>query len=116
MAVTDLIIVCVCIAADVVTGLAAAWLTHSFQSSKMREGMGHKLGELFAMSLMYGLQWGLPFLGVTVSINFVRYLTFYIVIMELTSIAENIIAMDPEMSGPFSKIMDTLREVLNKHE
>ena len=55
----DLVVVACCIAADVVTGLVSAWLTHSFESGKMREGAGHKLGELFALGLTYGLQYGL---------------------------------------------------------
>ena len=69
----DLVVVACCIAADVVTGLVSAWVTHSFESGRMREGAGHKLGELFALGLTYGLQYGLPLVGVATSINFVRF-------------------------------------------
>lgn len=114
MSSVDIVIVAVCIVADVVTGLVAAWLTHSFESSKMREGASHKLGELFAMGVCYGVQFGLPLMGVTTTINFVRGFTIYIVIMEFASIAENIIKMDPELKGPLGNIAKTLKEVLNK--
>lgn len=116
MPVYDLVIVCVAIVADVVTGLAAAWLGHTFNSGKMREGAGHKLGELFAMGLVYGVQYGLPFVGVQTSINFVHGFTVYIVIMEFASISENIISMDPELSGPLGKLAQTLKGVLNRDE
>lgn len=110
----DLIVVACCIAADVVTGLVSAWVTHSFESAKMREGAGHKLGELFALGLTYGLQYGLPLVGVSTTINFVRFFTIYIVIMEFSSVCENIIKMDPELSGPLGNLSKTLKEVLNR--
>lgn len=114
MSTVDLVIVVVCIVADVVTGLIAAWISHTFESAKMREGAGHKLGELFAMGVCYGVQFGLPLMGITTTINFVRGFTIYIVIMEFASIAENIIKMDPELKGPLGSIAKTLKEVLNK--
>ena len=110
----DLVVVACCIAADVVTGLVSAWLTHSFESAKMREGARHKLGELFALGLTYGLQYGLPLVGVTTSINFVRFFTIYIVIMEFASVCENIIKLDPELKGPLGSLAKTLKEVLNR--
>ena len=112
----DLVVVACCIAADVLTGLVSAWVTHSFESGKMREGAGHKLGELFALGLTYGIQYGLPLIGVTTSINFVRFFTIYIVIMEFSSVCENVIKMDPEMKGPLGSLSKTLKEVLNRHE
>lgn len=112
----DLVVVACCIAADVVTGLVSAWVTHSFESAKMREGAGHKFGELFALGLTYGLQFGLPLVGVTTTINFVRFFTIYIVIMEFSSVCENVIKMDPELSGPLGGLAKTLKEVLNRHE
>lgn len=116
LTVVDLIVVSCCIAGDVVTGLIAAWLNHSFQSSKMREGASHKVGELLAMGIVYGVQWGLPYLGVTSTINFVRFFALYIVVMEVASMCENIVSLDPELSGPLGHLIDTLRGVLNRDE
>ena len=114
MSSVDIVIVVGFIVADVLTGLVCAWVTHNFQSAKMREGAGHKLGELFAMGMCYGVQYGLPLMGITTTINFVRGFTIYIVIMEFASITENIIKMDPELKGPLGSIAKTLKEVLNK--
>lgn len=116
MSVIDLIIVSVCIAADVVSGLLAAWMTKSFRSDKMREGAGHKLGELIAMGCVYGVQYGLPFIGVQTSINFVRAFAIYIIIMEVSSVFENIIKLDPELSGPLGTLLNSLKGVLNRDE
>lgn len=114
MSAVDMVVVCACIIADVLTGLAAAWLTQEFRSDKMREGAGHKLGELFAMGLVYGLQFALPYIGVNTSLNFVRFFTVYIVIMEVASVTENLIKMDPELSGPLGNLIETLKGVLNR--
>lgn len=112
----DLVIVVVCIVADVVTGLVSAWLSGTFASAKMREGAGHKLGELFAMGMCYGVQWALPMVGVETSINIVRGFAIYIVIMEFASVSENIINMDPELKGPLGNLAKTLKEVLHTRE
>lgn len=109
----DLVIVLICIVADVLTGLVSAWLSGTFASAKMREGAGHKLGELFAMGVCYGVQWGLPLVGVETSINIVRGFAIYIVIMEVASVSENIIKMDPELKGPLGSLVKTLKEVLH---
>lgn len=116
MHVIDLVIVCCCISADVVTGLLAAWITHTFRSDKMREGAGHKVGELLAMGACYGVQYALPFIGVQTTINFVRGFAIYIVIMEFSSVVENIVKLDPELSGPLSNLINSLKGVLNKDE
>lgn len=112
----DLIIVLIMIVADVITGLVSAWLRHDFQSAKMREGAGHKLGELFAVGLCYALQAGLPLIGINLTINIVRGFTVYIVLMEFASVSENIIDMDPELQGPLGKLSETLKGVLNRDE
>lgn len=116
MSSVDLVVVVGFIVADVLTGLVCAWVTHSFQSSKMREGAGHKLGELFAIGICYGVQYVLPLLGVTTTLNIVRGFTIYIVIMEFASIAENVIDMSPEMQGPLGQVANVLKGVLNRHE
>lgn len=116
MSVLDLVIVCCCIAADVISGLLAAWLTKSFRSDKMREGAQHKVGELLAMGACYGVQYALPLIGVSTTINFVRGFAIYIVIMEMSSVIENIVKLDPELSGPLGNLFNSLKGVLGKDE
>lgn len=85
----------VCIAVDVVLGIAGAALRHEIKSSKMRLGLQHKLGEvglLVAADIMDGIIEGGFDLGVApVLISTASF----IVLMELFSIMENCVKMSP---------------------
>ena len=80
-----LIIPAVLMAFDILTGITAAWKTGHLKSYKMREGLSHKAGELCILLIgelfTYGLQ---------LSQIFMVFVSFYIILMELISIAENI--------------------------
>lgn len=80
-----LIIPAVLMALDILTGVTAAWKTGHLKSYKMREGLSHKAGELCILLIgelfTYGLQ---------LSQIFMVFVSFYIILMELISIAENI--------------------------
>lgn len=76
---------CIFMAADIVSGLLKAFYSESFESSKMRKGLVHKAGELMILVL---------FEVATVALNLSKYIpTFialYIVFMEAYSICENL--------------------------
>lgn len=80
-----LIIPAVLMALDILTGVTAAWKTGHLKSYKMREGLSHKAGELCILLIgelfTYGLQ---------LSQIFMVFVSFYIILMELISITENI--------------------------
>lgn len=80
-----LIIPAVLMALDILTGVTEAWKTGHLKSYKMREGLSHKAGELCILLIgelfTYGLQ---------LSQIFMVFASFYIILMELISIAENI--------------------------
>lgn len=95
---------------DVVTGLIKALTTGTFQSSKMREGLRHKAGEVLAVALGVAIDWALPLLGVTV--NYVSALfifSSYIVLMEIGSIIENIGVMCPPVGKVLAKVFHELK-------
>lgn len=79
------IIPAVLMALDILTGVIGAWKTGHLKSYKMREGLSHKAGELCILFIgelfTYGLQ---------LSQIFMVFVSFYIILMELISIAENI--------------------------
>lgn len=83
---------------DNLTGLIGSIITHSFSSSKMREGLGHKVLLLcvIAMSVMLEIGGehieGLGFTSVTVPVVCV-----YIIVMEVGSVLENVCAAYPEL-------------------
>ena len=70
---------------DFVTGIFHAWSTGHLKSYKMREGLNRKVAELSILIIGYLFTWtlGLPK-------YIIAALTFYIIIMELVSICENL--------------------------
>lgn len=90
---------------DFMTGSINAWANNDFQSKKMRSGMNKKVGEIAIIVIgelfSYGL--GLP----TYIMNLV---SGYIIIMELTSVLENL----NKMGVPIPKfIADSLSNATN---
>lgn len=103
MNITPLIIVTIFIAFDVLTGWLKAFTTGTTDSSIMRQGLFHKIGELLAIAFGYLCQFTLPYVGVEKNIPFAVAISTYIVLMETASIVENISIINPQ-----------LREVLDK--
>lgn len=99
------------IGADVVTGLASAWLTHTVSSKKMRAGVQHKAGELLGMAAMVGIDYSMPLIDVPLPFSFTKVLAVYLVVMETISIFENVIMLNPEISGPLGKLLEVIKEV-----
>ncbi len=83
---------------DILTGFIGSVITHTFSSSKMREGLGHKVLLICIMAMAVMLEIGgehiegLGFTSVTVPVVCV-----YIIIMEVGSVLENVCAAYPEL-------------------
>lgn len=83
---------------DILTGFIGSIITHTFSSSKMREGLGHKVLLLciIAMAVMLEIGGehieGLGFTAVTVPVVCV-----YIIVMEVGSVLENACSAYPEL-------------------
>lgn len=98
------IIVLIFIAFDVLTGWLKAIATGTTDSSIMRKGLFHKLGEIVAMIFGYVCQYTLPYIGVTINIPFAVAIGTYIVLMEIASIIENIAKINPQLAQILSNI------------
>lgn len=72
-------------AIDYATGLVNAWLKKQIKSSKMREGLGKKFGELSILAIGAILS-----CGFSMPIYILHFVSIYIIIMELISICENL--------------------------
>ena len=90
MKITALIIVSVFICFDVLTGWLKALSTGSLDSSIMRKGLFHKVGEELAMAFGYLCEFCFPLAGVPMQIPIASGIGVYIVLMETASIVENI--------------------------
>lgn len=99
--------------ADFVTGWMKAYINHDLSSQKMRIGGIHKLAEIMIMGVACGLEIGLEMLGryysadvggsdaaqklASVSGMIAALLFFvYILVMEMTSILENYVEINPQ--------------------
>ena len=75
----------VLMALDIVTGFVNAWVKKKVKSSIMRKGLGKKIGELIVLIIAQVL-----FYSVSLPQIVVAGISFYIVVMELISICENL--------------------------
>lgn len=109
MSLCPVLVVLVFIALDIVTGIAKAFATTGFDSSVMRQGFFHKLGEVFAVALALTADIGLPEIGVPLDVQLSGLCCAYLVLMEIGSIIENIGAINPDMVGPLNNIFAKLK-------
>lgn len=85
---------------DIVTGYGQAVANHNVESKKMKTGFWHKLALIFAMLVASFID-----VATSVEINLgfdapiFEVMCGYVVLMELTSILENIAKMNPNIAG-----------------
>lgn len=103
MSIKAIVVVSCFIAFDILTGLAGALMTHTYKSTKMREGLFHKLGEYFAVGFACGCEYAFPYVGITVTVPICTSVVIYIIIMETGSIVENITIISPDLKRILGK-------------
>ena len=70
---------------DILTGVIHAWATGHLKSYRMREGLGRKAGEVSVLAIGQIFESGL-----NLPVYILYMFSFYIIIMELISICENL--------------------------
>ena len=97
-----LIVLCIFIVLDMISGVINACLKHSLKSSIFREGLLKKALEIIIVVLSFSLAWcsGIPELG--------QGTTYCLVIMEAYSILENI--------SEYVPIPEVLKKFLGKED
>ena len=95
----SIVLACIMMAADVVVGFVGAAIRHDISSTKMREGIGHKVMMLTLIAVAYVLGVGLTHVsGIQSEVPSTEVVCWYIIIMELASIIENIAMAWPAFS------------------
>lgn len=79
------VVPCILMAVDIATGFVNAWAKHNIKSAIMRQGLARKFGELVIIGIAQ-----LFFYSLGLSKVIVSGVSFYIGIMELISICENL--------------------------
>lgn len=100
-----LIVPAVLMALDIATGFIGAWIAHDIKSSKLREGIGHKFGELIMLIVP-------DFLSKTIDLpqTITKFIACYIIVMEIISIVENLGKLGIKTPKVISKSLDDIRE------
>lgn len=87
------------VALDFITGMIKAFGTKSFTSTKMRQGLYHKVGLVLCIILGVLIDYAQEYLSLGISLPVAATICVYIVLMEISSIAENILEINPELQG-----------------
>lgn len=113
-------------AADFLTGIIKGYVTNSLSSAIMRKGGLNKLAEIIIMATVCGLEIGMKMLGKYYGENVAEYAeilglvtaigTFgYIVLMELLSMLENYVDINPDATWA-KKIIKKLKSTKEDNE
>lgn len=93
-------ITAILIAMDYISGIAAAASRGDLQSSKMREGLWHKLGEVGAILLAYLVAEEGHYIGLPYQIDLlIPAVIIWLSVMEITSIIENLTLLNPDLAS-----------------
>lgn len=89
---------------DILTGWTKALATGTTNSSVMRVGLYHKLGEVLAVGFGYICEFSFPYVGIAISVPLVESISTYIILMEVASIVENLTKINPHLAEILSKV------------
>lgn len=99
---------------DVIIGFSQAVANHNISSEKLRQGLGHKLAFIFAVSLAYLVEFGSAYLDLGFTVPVVVPVCAYICLTETVSCLENICKLNPELRD--SRFMGLFRHDDDKGE
>lgn len=102
-------IVLIFISFDILFGLLQSLTNQNFQSSVMRQGLFHKLGEILCYLFGVVCDSTLPMINILVPFSLANAITIYIVIMEIGSILENLSKVSPVMAKYLGFVFEKLR-------
>lgn len=94
---------------DVATGFVNAWSKRQIKSSIMRQGLARKFGELIVIGIGQ-----LFFFGLGLPKYCVGFVSFYIMLMELVSIAENLDKLGVPIPKFIKKVLSNAEDKINK--
>ena len=125
-----IVLVFILIVLDVVSGLAAAFMKKTIDSTVMRRGLWHKASYIVVILLAVALEWavsvGGPALGIGLDLPIVVPTCIYLGLTEISSIGENLSQIDPSLrSAPVFSVLGRVKppedeekteESINKEE
>lgn len=104
-----LIIILAFIVSDIISGLFKALANEGYNSSIMRQGMLHKMSEIFCFLFCVLCDLTLPRLDIILPFSIASGITVYLVLMEIGSIIENIGLLNPEIGKYLKNVFEKLK-------
>lgn len=109
-----IILVFILIVLDIVSGIAAAFVNKTIDSSAMRRGLLHKASYVLVILLAGTLEWavsvGGPALGVGLDLPILVPTCIYLGLTEVSSIGENLSQIDPSLrSAPVFSVLGRVK-------
>lgn len=95
----QIVITCCFIAFDLLTGILQAWKNKELKSSKMREGLFHKVGFLCVIVLGLGIDKAQIYFDLGFSAPIGTAVNLFICGTEIVSIYENICKISPDLAN-----------------
>lgn len=103
------IIVAGFILADILTGIIQALYKGDLNSTKLRQGLFHKLSEVLAVVVSVGLEYVCEYVQLGIDVPLLNTVSVYICMMELISILENICEVNPALAKLFKPYLEKLQ-------
>ena len=94
---------------DIITGLLKAIKNNKLNSTKLREGLIHKVSEMICIVGAYALPFGLQYLEVDFKLPVLGVVAVYICLMEAISAIENLCEVNPIINKFFAPYLDKLK-------
>lgn len=94
---------------DILTGFIRGLAKEGINSTKLRQGLFHKLSEILAVGGSGGLEIAVKYLDLGVDVPLVEAVSIYICVMELISIIENLCEMNPQLNKFFKPYLQKLK-------
>lgn len=98
------------VCADIITGYAKAIATGERNSKVMKSGLWNKAGEILVVSFLLLVDYMLPLIDVELGFMTFSGGVIYIVLMEITSICENLIILCPALEPVLGKLVTKANE------
>lgn len=106
-----LICLAVLVILDVIFGLAKAYVENNISSTKMRLGALHKMTYVGLIALAYVVEIEQQHIDLGISIPIVNPVCVFLSLTEITSIIENLIAINPTFStSTIGKFFESKRD------
>lgn len=104
---TLILITCLFIIVDLSTGFVKAAVNHCIDSKKMKSGLWHKCGFIFAIIFAILCEYAIDFINVDYNIPFQDAVCVFIICTEVISTVENLGKISPELSNSkFMRLFD----------